>query len=156
MSDENRKPEDHSYDYTIRFRKALSATHRTREIIVTSVLWVVYGYLWLPVISLLAWYYGIDFAYEMVLAAGGPDALISTLIWFGIVFLIVLLVVVSWSGFQYSKFKGKKDRRNSVATVNPEEERELWQIDEALQVQLKENKIQTISLGIDGRINFVI
>jgi biofilm PGA synthesis protein PgaD len=156
MSDKHQKPKDRSFDYTISFRNALSATHRTREILVTSALWVVYGYLWLPVISLLAWYYGIDFAYEMVLAAGGQDALIGTLIWFSIVFLLVLLVIVSWSGFQYSKFKGKKDRRNSVATIDPIEERDLWQIDEALQAQIKANKIQTISLGDDSRINFVI
>ena len=147
---------DHSYDNTIQFRQMLSAGHRTREVIVTSLLWVVYGYLWLPVISLVAWYYGIDFAYDLVLQAGGPETLIITLIWFSIVTLLVLLVIVTWSGFQYSRFKGKGERRNRVAPADMEAEREFWQIGEALQAQLKSNKTQTISLGTDGRIKSVV
>lgn len=154
--EKQRKPSDHSYDHTIQFRKMLSPQQRTREAIITSVLWVIYGYLWLPVISLVAWYYGINFAFETVLRAGGPDALILILIQFSIAFLVILLVIVSWSGFQYSKFRGKKERRNRVQALDPEQERELWQISEVLQTDIKSAQVQTISLGSDGRIKSIV
>jgi len=147
---------DHSYDNTIQFRHILTKGHRAREMMVTSLLWVIYGYLWLPIISLVAWYYGIDFAYDMVIRAGGPEVLILTLIWCSIVFLVVLLIVISWSGFQYSRFKGKGERRNRTPATDPQEECDVWQIGPALQAQIKSNKIQTISLGTDGRIKSVI
>jgi biofilm PGA synthesis protein PgaD len=159
MAEEKRRKSslvDHSYDNTIQFRRLLSAGQRTREALVTSLLWVVYGYLWLPLISLIAWYYGIDFAYESVQKAGGAEALILMLIWFSIAFLIILLIVVSWSGYQYSRFKGQKNRRNRTPDLDAEEEREVWQIGAPLQAQIKSNKIQTVSLGADVRIKSVV
>jgi len=147
---------DHSYDNTIQFRRLLSKGQRTREVLITSLLWVVYGYLWLPLISLVAWYYGIDFAYESVQKAGGPEVLIVMLLWFSIAFLIILLVVVSWSGYQYSRFKGQKNRRNRAPVLDPEEEQEVWQIGAPLQAQIKSNKVQTLSLGADMRIKSVV
>ncbi len=140
------------HDSTIQFKQMLSGRQRTREAILTTILWMLYGYLWLPLISFVAWYFGIDFAYERVVKAGGPDQLILLLLWFFIIFLVILLIVVTWSGLQYSLYKGDGERRNRGTVFDLAAEREVWQIDAALQQQLKANKVQTIELNDQARI----
>jgi len=136
-------------DSTIHFRQFLTARQRAREAIVTTALWFLYGYLWLPLVSFAAWYFGIDFAYERVIRAGGPDQLILLLLWFSIIFLIILLIVVTWSGVQYSRFTGDGERRNRAPLLDPAEERELWQIDSSVQQQIKAGQVLTISMDAD-------
>ena len=140
------------HDSTIQMRQMLSARQCAREAFVTTALWALYGYLWLPLVSLVAWYMGLDFAYEKVIQAGGPDELMLLLLWFSIVCLVSLLVVVIWSGVQYSRFKGKGERRTTAPVLDLEAERELWQIEESLQQQMKAAKVQTVSLDDAARI----
>lgn len=140
------------HDSTIQFKQMLSSRYRAREAIFTTILWIIYGYLWLPLISFVAWYFGIDFAYERVVKAGGPDQLILLLLWFLIIFLVILLVVVTWSGLQYSLYTGDGERRTRGIAFDPAAEREIWQIDEALQKQLKASKVQTVALDENARI----
>lgn len=142
-------------DNTITFKMMLSPGHRARETLITTLLWIVYGYLWLPIASLVAWYFGIDFAYERVIKAGGPDELILLLLWFSIIVLIVLLVVVSWSGLQYSRFRGKRDRRTIQTSMDPAAERELWDLDEATYARMKQRNVLTVSMDEDARITEV-
>ena len=142
-------------DSTIHFREFLTARQRAREAIITTALWFLYGYLWLPLVSFAAWYFGVDFAYERVIRAGGPDQLILLLLWFAIIFLIILLIVVTWSGVQYSRFTGDGERRNRAPLLDPAEEREMWQIDESVQQQIKAGQILTVSMDDDLR-NIVV
>ena len=142
-------------DSTIHFREFLTARQRAREAVITTALWFLYGYLWLPLVSFAAWYFGIDFAYERVIRAGGPDQLILLLLWFAIIFLIILLIVVTWSGVQYSRFTGDGERRNRAPLLDPAEEREMWQIDESVQQQIKAGQILTVSMDDDLR-NIVV
>jgi poly-beta-1,6-N-acetyl-D-glucosamine biosynthesis protein PgaD len=138
-------------DSTIHFRQFLTARQRAREAIITTALWFLYGYLWLPLVSFAAWYFGIDFAYERVIRAGGPDQLILLLLWFSIIFLIILLIVVTWSGVQYSRFTGDGERRNRAPLLDPADERELWQIDTPLQQHIKTGQVLTVSMDTDLR-----
>jgi len=133
-------------DSTIHFREFLTARQRAREAFITTALWFLYGYLWLPLVSFVAWYFGVDFAYERVIRAGGPDQLILLLLWFSIIFLIILLIVVTWSGVQYSRFTGMGERRNRAPLLDPVEERDMWQIDESLQLEIKVGQVITISM----------
>jgi biofilm PGA synthesis protein PgaD len=145
----------HLRDSTIHFREFLTARQRAREAIITTALWFLYGYLWLPLVSFAAWYFGVDFASERVIRAGGPDQLILLLLWFAIIFLIILLIVVTWSGVQYSRFTGDGERRNRAPLLDPAEEREMWQIDESVQQQIKAGQILTVSMDEDLR-NIVV
>ena len=140
------------HDSTIQFKQMLSGRYRAREAVLTTLLWMLYGYLWLPLVSFVAWYFGIDFAYERVIKAGGPDQLILLLLWFFIIFLVILLIVVTWSGLQYSLYKGDGERRNRGTVFDLAAEREVWQIDEALQQRIKSDKVQTVVLDAQARI----
>jgi biofilm PGA synthesis protein PgaD len=140
------------HDSTIQIKQVLAARYRARDAIFTTLLWLLYVYLWLPLISFAAWYFGIDFAYERVIKAGGPDQLILLLLWFVIIFLVMLLVVVLWSGLQYSLYSGDGDRRTVGKTFDLAAERETWQIDEVQQQQFKAAKVQTVKLDGQARI----
>jgi len=139
-------------DSTIHFRQFLTARQRAREAIITTALWFLYGYLWLPLVSFAAWYFGIDFAYDRVIRAGGPDQLILLLLWFSIIFLIILLVVVTWSGVQYSRFTGDGERRNKAPLLDPAEEREMWQIELPVYEKIKAGRVLTVSMDANLRM----
>jgi len=139
-------------DVTIQLREFLTKRHRAREALITTLLWALYGYLWLPLISFAAWYFGYEFYYEMIVRAGGPDELIVLLLWFGNACLIVLLLVVSWSGFQYSRFKGDGERRTRFSTLDPQAECDYWGIESEVAQRLKSAKVVTVSLDEAGQL----
>ena len=143
------------HDNTITFKMMLSPGHRARETLITTVLWVIYGYLWLPLASFVAWYFGVDVAYERVIKAGGPDELILLLLWFSIILLVALLVIVSWSGLQYSRFRGDRERRTEHTVMDPVAERELWELDEATYARMKTRNVLTVSMDEDAHITEV-
>lgn len=142
-------------DNTIQVRQLLTQRVRTRDALITTLLWLIYAYLWLPLISFVAWIAGIDFAYERVIKAGGPEELMLLLLWFLIAFLIVLLVVVTWSGLQYSRHHGKNDRRVRTASLDAVTEQAYWGINAAEQTLLKQSKTLTVELDSAGAIALV-
>lgn len=143
---------DNLHESTIQVRQLLWQRVRTRDTIITTLLWLLYAYLWLPLISFVAWVAGIDFAYERVVKAGGPEALVLLLLWFLIAFLLVLLLVVIWSGFQYSQHHGKRERRVRAVPLDAAAEREFWGIDAETQLGLKQGQVTTVLLDDAGRM----
>ena len=139
-------------DNTIQVRQLLTQRIRTRDALITTLLWLLYAYLWLPLVSFVAWVAGIDFAYERVVKAGGPEELMLLLLWFLIAFLLVLLVVVTWSGLQYSRHHGKNDRRVRTARLDDVSEQAYWGITAEEQAVLKQSKTLTVELDSDGAI----
>lgn len=133
-------------DNTIQIRQLLLKRRRTRDAVMTTLLWILYAYLWLPLVSFIAWFMGIDFAYERVIKAGGPEELILLLLWFVIAFLLVLLIVVVWSSFQFRQHHGDKDRRNRTVDLDPDDEREHWGLDQTTLDRLKSSQVVTVSL----------
>jgi biofilm PGA synthesis protein PgaD len=132
----------------------ISRRYKARDALLTTVLWVVYAYFWLPLISLLAWLAGIDFAYDLVIEAGGPENLIVLLLWFLIMLLIIAAIVTGWSGIQYSRF-ANRERRSAAPPTDPGEQIALWGIDQTIFDQLQSAQQITVNMDHDGRITNV-
>jgi len=132
----------------------ISRRYKARDALLTTLLWVVYAYFWLPLISLLAWLAGIDFAYDLVIEAGGPENLIVLLLWFLIMLLIIAAIVTGWSGIQYSRF-ANRERRSAAPPTDPGEQIALWDIDQTTFDQLQSAQQITVNMDHDGRITNV-
>jgi len=143
-----------SHDTTIHAKDLLSSGQRARDTFLTTMLWVVYAYLWLPLISLIAWLVGIDFAYEVVARAGGIQNLVGLLLWFGVALGLILTLVTGWSGTQYFRFY-RRERRIAVTPLEAETERELWGLDHEGFMRLRTGRSLTVSLDADARISEV-
>jgi biofilm PGA synthesis protein PgaD len=135
-------------------RDLISRRYKARDALLTTVLWVLYAYFWLPLISLLAWLAGIDFAYDMVIEAVGPENLIVLLLWFLIMLLIIAAIVTGWSGIQYSRF-ANRDRRAEASPTDPAEMIALWGIDQGVFEELQSAQQITVNLDEHGRITSV-
>lgn len=90
---------------------------RTRDGLFTTLMWLVYAYLWLPLISLAAWLLGIDFAYDAMLRAGGIGGLLRLVEWCGYAALLIIAIIIGWSTVQRFRFGGS-DRRGLIPRVS--------------------------------------
>ena len=141
-------------DVIINARNVVSRRIRNRDRVLTTLMWLLYAYLWLPLISLGAWYLGVQFAYDLVLRAGGTDPLISLLLSFLLILLITALVVIVWSWIQRARF-AKNERRVSSPALEPADEQAFWEISETEHSRIRSSKRLVIDLDETGQLTRV-
>jgi len=93
---------------------------------ITAVAWVIWAYLWLPLVTLVAWYFGVRaFIREVVI----PDRV--TLLATGASYLLVIVILggalLVWSRYNLRRFGGE-DRRAASAPLGAEEIRAWFAI----------------------------
>ena len=127
----------------------LSGRDRTRDLIITAVMWSVYLYLWMPLISLFAWLFGFELAYDVMVRRGGAQHI-------GGVFLIYVLIVVAifftvtvWSMANLWRY-GKLNRRHGAKPTSIEEMAEYFDIDSEIIEQLRLTPSVSIEFTADG------
>ena len=84
----------------------VSRRRRASDTVATAVMWVLYSYLWAPFISLLTWLLGFEFAYDVMVRAGGANGLLEILMYYGIVLTCIVVLVTSWSWINRYRFSG--------------------------------------------------
>lgn len=83
----------------------------------TFVFWAIWLYLWLPLISLLAWFVGINLFYQEMMVQGGYQAFFNLVGWYALVVLIIGSALLGWAGYNLFRFRGK-DRRKSAENAD--------------------------------------
>lgn len=94
----------------------LTARQRRRETALTGLMWMLYVYLWTPLLSMLAWLVGFDFAYEVMVRAGGMQALKQVVWWYAAAIFSILLITAAWSVSNRLRFRNR-NRRQIVARL---------------------------------------
>ncbi len=94
----------------------LSRKDRARDSAITAILWAVYLYLWVPLVSLLAWALGFEFAYDVMIRAGGARDLVNILLQYSFVVTLILGTFTIWSVSNRLRFKGlnRRTKRDPV------------------------------------------
>lgn len=98
----------------------LTAAQRARDTFVTGVMWAFYLYLWAPLISLFAWLLGFEFAYDVMIRAGGARGLGPVLIAYGAIVGAIFFAVTAWSLLNRRRFRGRNRRRFARIVTDPE------------------------------------
>lgn len=78
---------------------------------VTAIMWALYVYLWLPLLTLIGWALGVDQAYQQMVELGGYLVVISLWLFFGSVILIMGGVLLLWARINFYRFRGTDRRR---------------------------------------------
>lgn len=86
----------------------------------TLVFWIVWFYLWIPVVSLLAWLFGAERFYQAMITHSGLDALIELLGLYSIIILVMGVILAAWAWYNQVRVRGRDKRRSSI-TVTPAE-----------------------------------
>jgi biofilm PGA synthesis protein PgaD len=95
---------------------------RTQRVVsgaVTAVAWFVWAYLWLPLATLVAWYFGFrTFVREVII----PDSatVLSTGVTYLVIILVLGLILLAWSQYNLRRFGGE-DRRSTSAPLTADE-----------------------------------
>jgi len=93
-----------------------STSRRTAFGVLTAIAWVVYAYLWLPLVTLLAWWLGIKTAYvELYLQKQRIDTFLLLLLPLIIVFAAIVLL--GWAEYNRHRFQSRQDRRKPMPDV---------------------------------------
>ncbi len=98
----------------------LSRRRRMGDAFITALMWFLYSYLWAPFISLVAWLLGFEFAYDVMMRAGGIHALKEVMWWYMVIVLCIIVIVATWSIVNRQRFAGH-DRRRSGHHVTDDE-----------------------------------
>ncbi|MBK8162990.1 MAG: poly-beta-1,6-N-acetyl-D-glucosamine biosynthesis protein PgaD [Gammaproteobacteria bacterium] len=86
----------------------------------TLFFWIIWFYLWIPIVSLLAWLFGAERFYQAMIMRSGLDALIELLGLYSIIILVMGALLAGWAWYNQMRFRGREKRRVSTV-VTPEE-----------------------------------
>lgn len=132
----------------------LSRRRRMGDAFVTGLMWIIYSYLWAPLVSLIAWLLGFEFAYDVMVRAGGAQALKSILVWYAATLVGIIVVVTGWSLVNRLRFSDR-DRRHAGEVVCDAELASRFGIEiESLQ-DLRESDVVRLSLDDEGNIRAI-
>jgi biofilm PGA synthesis protein PgaD len=90
--------------------EALTRRQRTLFAVITALMWGAYAYLWLPLLSLFLWGFGIELAYDAMIRAGGAGALRTALFWYAVMLVDVIVTVAIWSQLNKWRFANRNRR----------------------------------------------
>lgn len=102
---------------------------KARDTVLTLLMWGIYIYLWIPLITLGAWLVGFERFYEIVIRYGEFDVIVDMLVWWSAAVIAILTCIVSWSGINYRRFHNK-ERRSSAGAASARDIREFFGVSE--------------------------
>jgi poly-beta-1,6-N-acetyl-D-glucosamine biosynthesis protein PgaD len=94
---------------------------RAAEFTVTTLFWLAWLYLIMPLVSLLLWIAGFQLFVDEMIIRGGLQALIEDLLRYGLVVLSMLIVTVVWVTWNLRHYGGHNKRTHQPPPVSLEE-----------------------------------
>ncbi len=94
---------------TMRQRKQ-PGLQRAAEITITTLFWMAWLYLIMPLVSLLLWLLGVELFVEVMITRGGYQALLEELVHYSLVILGILAVTLIWVNWNLRHY-GRHNKR---------------------------------------------
>jgi biofilm PGA synthesis protein PgaD len=129
----------------------LSGPRRVGDALATGFMWMVYSYLWAPLVSLLAWLLGFEFAYDVMIRAGGLRGFKAEMYWYGLMLLGIITVVTGWSMLNRYRFS-RISRRNESLVIGDAEITEFYGITNEQLEAMRKTRMARLSISEDGSI----
>ncbi|MDZ7789680.1 MAG: poly-beta-1,6-N-acetyl-D-glucosamine biosynthesis protein PgaD [Xanthomonadales bacterium] len=117
---------------------------------ITLLAWIIWLYLFLPLISLAAWWFGIESFREQVLEPGRSGHLV-TLSVYAVVVAVSALIIIGWSRYNLVRFR-RADRRRPLPPVTTEMTRERFALEADMLRDAQRARILEIDLDGEGRL----
>lgn len=81
---------------------------------ITFVFWVFWIYLWLPLISLVAWLIGVKLFRENIIDNDGYKALLHDVGWYALIIALIAVVQISWGRYNLLRFRDNELRKSTI------------------------------------------
>ena len=127
---------------------------RIADAVITAFMWAVYSYLWAPLVSLVAWLLGFEFAYDVMVRAGG-FAILKDILWFySVMVACIFVVVASWSMINRRRFVND-NRRKAIEPVTDADIAEHFGIRFSQLKTLRDSRVASVRLSDEAQIEHV-
>ena len=125
--------------------KPIDRRHRARDTVLTLLMWGIYAYLWVPVITLGAWLVGFERFYTVMISYGGFEVVLDLLDWYAFIIMTITACIMSWAGINYGRFHNR-ERRCAVPVTKTREISEFFGIAETEVERIRSAKRLLIEL----------
>ncbi|TCV93331.1 poly-beta-1,6-N-acetyl-D-glucosamine biosynthesis protein PgaD [Luteibacter rhizovicinus] len=117
----------------------------------TLVAWAFWVFLWLPLITLVAWGFGFRTTYvEMFVQSRGKGG--TDLVELLLLAAVCALIVIAWS--LYNRFRyGGRVRRRAFRSIQPDETAHAMGTTESAVLAMRDARISTIEFADDGALH---
>ncbi len=143
-----------SRDLLINEPQLQSLQHKLGDTVLTAAMWGIYLYLWLPLVSLVAWLFGIQLFYHELIEAGGYLELLDKVALYATVIPAIFVVIISWSLSNQRRFRGQ-ERRNEVSEISPAEMTAFFDVTTGEFERLRAASRIVIAIDENGRIEHI-
>jgi biofilm PGA synthesis protein PgaD len=106
---------------TRRLSHEQSGLQRTAEFTLTTLFWLAWLYLIMPLVSLLLWMVGVQLFVDEMITRGGLQALIEELLHYGLVVLGMLVATLIWVNWNLRHYGGHNKRTHQPQPVSLDE-----------------------------------
>ncbi len=119
---------------------------------VTFVFWMIYIYLWLPLITLVAWWFGAKLFHLHMIQLDGYKGLLGNLGLYAVIIVVISMILIGWAELDRMRFKDKLRRLvNNTVTVG--EIAQKYNMHEDDLTQLRQKKSMLVHFSDDGFIS---
>lgn len=132
-----------------------SNVHRYGWAFVTFVFWTIYVYLWLPLITLVAWWVGAYLFNIHMVKLQGYEGLASKLVLYSIIIVSLSALLIGWANIERLRFKGVK-RRQGRPEVTVSQVAHQYNLPENHLVGFRQKKSLEVHFSNDGNIAKII
>ena len=91
-------------------RRKRPGLQRAAEFTITTLFWLAWLYLIMPLVSLLLWLLGVELFVEVMITRGGYQALLEELVHYSLVILGILTVTLIWVNWNLRHYGGHNKR----------------------------------------------
>lgn len=119
---------------------------------ITFIFWVLYIYLWLPLITLVAWWVGAKLFNLHIIQLSGYTSLLDKLGLYAAIIFIISAMLIGWAKIEHLRFKDKPRRKGSSA-VTDKEVAKKYNLQESQLVQLRLEKSVVVHFSDKGAIS---
>jgi biofilm PGA synthesis protein PgaD len=120
----------------------------------TLIFWVIWLYMWLPLISLVAWVFGMELFYYHMIELGGYVGFLQLLGWYAVIILLIATVFGAWMLVNIFRFRGK-EKRGHIEHVNDEQVAAYFGVDAEYLSGFTNTRSIIVHQTTDGRITCI-
>jgi biofilm PGA synthesis protein PgaD len=120
----------------------------------TLLFWVLWLYMWLPLISLVAWFFGMKVFYFHMIELGGYVGLMELLGWYTLTVLLIAIVFGAWMLVNLFRFRGK-ERRRPIQHVKDQQVADYFGVDSEYLSRFSSARSVIVHQTKDGQITSI-
>jgi biofilm PGA synthesis protein PgaD len=122
---------------------------------VTFIAWAIYVYLWMPMLTLFAWWIGYKLFHIHFIELNGAAGLFDKLALYATIILVLSAILIIWARIEQLRFKDK-ERRKAGSAVSLREVALRYKLNENQLGRIRQKKSIQVVFNASGNIDKIL